>query len=292
MYPSRDVTSPRPLKIAVCGAGIAGFAAAVALRRQGHIVDIFEASSFTKEFGAAVGVPPNATLVLKHLGYSKERARAVNYFGSISRDCTGEGEPFHAFARPSVETWGNEWTMIHRVDLHNEVRRLAISKEGKGTPAKLYLSTAVESCDPEKGTLTLKDGKTHTFDLIVGSDGIYSKIRTSVLGRVVEAPIASKPSAAFRWVMPVSALEGKPELDWLLKEGAQGGRVTTSKEGHFLLCYPCRDKTLINNIAMHIDKRDQTKIGEQRFFFSSTDCRSCSVPPPSLFLPPLIGMQC
>lgn len=28
-----------------------------------------------------MGVPPNATLILKHLGYSKERARAVDYFG-------------------------------------------------------------------------------------------------------------------------------------------------------------------------------------------------------------------
>ncbi|TFK97931.1 FAD/NAD(P)-binding domain-containing protein [Pterulicium gracile] len=260
MYPSGDANA-KPLQVAICGAGIAGFAAAAAFRRQGHIVEIFESSAFSKEVGAAVGVPPNATLILKHLGYSKERARAVDYFGSQSRDCSGEGPIFHAFARPSTQTWGNEWMMVHRVDLHNEIRYLATGAEGKGTPAKLHLSTAVESCDPEKGILTLANGRVRQFDLIVGADGIYSKTRTSVLGKVVEAPIASKPTAAFRWVMPVSALEGKPELDWLLKEGAQGGRVTVSKEGHFLLCYPCRDKTLINSIAIHLDKRDQTKIG-------------------------------
>lgn len=46
-----------------------------------------------------------------------------------------------------------------------------------------------------------------------------------------------------------------------MKDGVQGGRVTVSKEGHFLLCYPVRNKTLINNIAIFWDTRDQTKVG-------------------------------
>jgi salicylate hydroxylase len=258
---SDDMFAPQPLSIAIVGAGIAGFAAATAFRRQGHIVEIFEASSFSREFGAAVGVPPNATLILKQLGFDRDRARAVDYFGSLSRSCEGDSEPFHAFARPSEETWGNQWLMIHRVDLHNELRRLATGNEGKGRPAKLHLSCPVESVDPTKGSIKFKSGDTRHFDLVVGSDGIYSKVRTSVLGQTVEAPIASTPTAAFRWVMPVSALENDPDLDWIMKDGVQGGRVTTSKDGHFLLCYPCRDKTLINNIAIHLDKRDQSKVG-------------------------------
>jgi salicylate hydroxylase len=78
---SDDMFAPQPLSIAIVGAGIAGFAAATAFRRQGHIVEIFEASSFSREFGAAVGVPPNATLILKQLGFDRDRARAVDYFG-------------------------------------------------------------------------------------------------------------------------------------------------------------------------------------------------------------------
>jgi hypothetical protein len=77
----------------------------------------------------------------------------------------------------------------------------------------------------------------------------------------VDAPIAPVPAAAFRWMMPASALDNDPQLDWITREGVQGGRVTVSKNGNFLLCYPCRNKTLINNFAMHVDSRDQSKIG-------------------------------
>ena len=31
---------PRPLKVAIVGAGIGGLSAAIALRRQGHVVDV------------------------------------------------------------------------------------------------------------------------------------------------------------------------------------------------------------------------------------------------------------
>ncbi|TFL02914.1 FAD/NAD(P)-binding domain-containing protein [Pterulicium gracile] len=245
MYPSQGIDA-RPLHVAICGAGISGFAAAIALRNQGHIVELYEKASFSKEFGAAIGVPPNGTRVLNHLGYNRHRARAVDYYGvTIFR--------FHSCARHQ------EWTTVHRVDMHNELRYLAMKPDGKGTPAKLFLSSAVESCDAKNGVLRLASGKTRQFDLIIGADGIDSKIRSSVVGKVVDAPIAPKPAAIFRWCMPVEVLEGRPDLDWIMTEGIQGSRVTSSAEGHFLVSYLCRDKKVINSLAFHIDKRDQTK---------------------------------
>lgn len=63
--------------------------------------------------------------------------------------------------------------MIHRVDLHNELRRLATGPDGKGRPAKLHLSSPVASVDADKGIVHFQSGETRHFDLVVGSDGIY-----------------------------------------------------------------------------------------------------------------------
>ena len=55
-------------RAAVIGAGIAGLSSATALRRAGWRVTCFEKSRFKNEVGAAITVPPNATVALAHWG--------------------------------------------------------------------------------------------------------------------------------------------------------------------------------------------------------------------------------
>jgi salicylate hydroxylase len=88
------------LNVAIVGAGLAGLATAVSLRRAGHIVNVwisllflggwiqgsciiqvFEVSALNKEVGAAIVVPPNAKRILETLGYSEKNLRAVDYEG-------------------------------------------------------------------------------------------------------------------------------------------------------------------------------------------------------------------
>lgn len=56
-----------PLKIIIVGGGIGGLAAALAVGREGHEVEIFERSGFSNEIGAALHLSPYAVRVLKHL---------------------------------------------------------------------------------------------------------------------------------------------------------------------------------------------------------------------------------
>lgn len=46
MHTSNDGSSPKPLKIVVIGAGIAGLSAAIALGKQGHEVVVCESVVF------------------------------------------------------------------------------------------------------------------------------------------------------------------------------------------------------------------------------------------------------
>lgn len=62
--------------------------------------------------------------------------------------------------------------MVHRVDYHSELKRVATSESATGMPVKLHLSSKVVGCDPERGLLFLENGHTHEGDLIIGADGI------------------------------------------------------------------------------------------------------------------------
>lgn len=55
-------------RIIICGAGIAGLCAGIALGRQGHEVIIFERAQRLSPVGASIHVPPNATFLLKEWG--------------------------------------------------------------------------------------------------------------------------------------------------------------------------------------------------------------------------------
>jgi salicylate hydroxylase len=68
--------------------------------------------------------------------------------------------------------------MVHRVDIHNELKRAFLDPTLQGVPeGKLHLGQRVVSCDFENTAITLASGQTVHADLIIGADGI--KVRPS-----------------------------------------------------------------------------------------------------------------
>ncbi|KAJ7108123.1 FAD/NAD(P)-binding domain-containing protein [Mycena epipterygia] len=248
---------PRPLRIAIVGAGIAGLAAAAALRMEGHEVLIFESSSMNKEIGAAITLSANSLRVLTYLGVNLNNLRAGDYLGVMWFDSKGGDGKFDALHDPD-NTFGRYGLLCHRSELHDELKRLATAEEGPGKPVTIHLKCDVRSCDPTAGTLTLKNGAVHHADLTIGADGIHSIIRTSVLGYEQIAPASGR--AAFRCLFDASKMEGRAEFDWfnLGLDGPRGVRPKDSS-GRYLFIYPCRDKTLVNIVAHIPDPRDQDK---------------------------------
>lgn len=67
------------------------------------------------------------------------------------------------------EIYGADWYLLHRVDLHSGIRKLAVEKH----KIPLHLSSEVDSADCETGIITFADGRTLQKDLIVAADGIH-----------------------------------------------------------------------------------------------------------------------
>jgi len=129
-------------------------------------------SELAQEHGAAIHIAPNANGLLRRFGLKPEDIGAnvmesfleFDYKGTLQKDISTGGE--------GAAMWQNPWQLAHRVQLHNELKRMATTKEGKGPPAVLHTSAEVIDIDPQKGTVTLKDGKVYTGDLVLGADGV------------------------------------------------------------------------------------------------------------------------
>ncbi|KAJ7471434.1 FAD/NAD(P)-binding domain-containing protein [Mycena galericulata] len=243
-----STNSSQPLNISIVGAGIGGLTAAVALRRNGHIVQIFEAAEIKSEIGAAVGVQTNSLRVLDHLGVSRNNLKGVPWRESVVFDREGGEGTSHKWLVPAMDTNG---LLVHRSDLYEELKRLGTS-EGEGRPAKLRLGTKVVASDPEEGTVTLNSGEVVQADVVLGADGVHSVVRTDIHGSVEEAQ--STGLSCFRMVLEATNLRNIPELEWLYA-GVSGTRSVITKDGPFrmFLIYPCRGGSLINVVAFYPD---------------------------------------
>jgi salicylate hydroxylase len=200
------MSSSTAFHIVVVGGGIAGLAAAIALRAPNRQITILEQSRLCAEIGATISLQPNATRILQHIwGLSDLLEGASGTVDCGFRIFNTEGKLVNEIPLLAKTQYGADRVVWHRQDLHSYLMSAAKSTTRVGPPAVVRTSARVVDCDCDAGVVTLEDGETIKADLIVGADGIHSRLRSFVLGKEIKP----KPtgSSCYRLMMPSQILK-------------------------------------------------------------------------------------
>lgn len=135
-------SSWRQLDVGVVGGGIGGMSAAIALRRAGHRVSIYERADFADEVGGSITCAANGTRWLNEWNVDVEKGDGVVLRKLIRRDWA-TGETLSVYDLDDYEErWGHVFFSFQRRPMHSMLKDAALG-EGKGTPAKLFVNHKV-----------------------------------------------------------------------------------------------------------------------------------------------------
>ncbi|HEY1189118.1 MAG TPA: FAD-dependent monooxygenase, partial [Gemmata sp.] len=168
------------VRVIIIGSGIAGLAAAVALRKVGAEVVVYERTPELREVGAGISLWANALRALDHIGAGAAvRAVALKMTRSEVRGRNGRTVQI-ALRAPELEAryaLPELVRMVHRADL---VTALA-SQLPPGT-ARYGFECAAVDVGGAGATARFANGHTDAGDVVIGADGIRSVVRTAVRG--------------------------------------------------------------------------------------------------------------
>jgi len=189
-------------RIAVIGAGLGGLTAAGFLQRAGFAVKVYEQAPAFSRIGAGIILSANVTKLLRRLGLEEALVAAgIKSQRYVSRAWdTGETMYEIAFDAESERRYGGPYVHIHRGDLH------AVLERGVA-PGTIAFDRQLVDLQEKNGSMRLvfADGAAAEADIVIGADGIRSKVREFLLG---PEPPQFVGAVAYRAIFPAQRLNG------------------------------------------------------------------------------------
>ena len=196
------------LDIGIVGAGVGGLTAAIALQRQGHRISVYEQAGRFGRVGADINLTPNAVRALDGLGQGV--GEAVRRSGArptfrISRDWDTSAETSRlGMGDHAEQQYGAPQITIHRADVLAALTGAFPAEQIRFGKRLTALSTG-----PQGVTLSFEDGSSRTHDVVIGADGIHSRVRAALFG--AESPRFTGV-VSFRAVVPTERVQDVPEI--------------------------------------------------------------------------------
>jgi 2-polyprenyl-6-methoxyphenol hydroxylase-like FAD-dependent oxidoreductase len=181
-------------EIAIAGAGIGGLTAALCLHEKGFNVRVFEAVPELKPLGVGINLMPHSSRVLHDLGLGDGldeiaiRTRCIEYRTKYGHLIQSDPRNVEAgFAAPQYS--------IHRGELQFLLLEAVWERLGRD---------AVQANKPVEGfsqagdrvTIRFADGSSHDCDLLVGAEGLRSRVRQQL--HPDEGPLRYEGTMMFR----------------------------------------------------------------------------------------------
>ena len=215
------------LNILVIGGGIGGLAVARALALRGASVTLLEQADAITEVGAGLQISPNGFAVLDALGLGQGLAAQSVRAEAISLRDYRRGEVL----RLDLGLLENRhYHFVHRADLIGILARGA-----RDAGVNLRLLQQVTRVDPgERPRAHVANGTVIDADLIIGADGLHSRLRPALND-------TSQPrfTGQVAWRAIVPNTENRPAEAWV-----------HMAPGRHLVSYPLRDGSALNLVAV------------------------------------------
>ncbi len=225
--------------IIIAGGGLGGLTAALAFARHGFTVRVLEGAPGFGAIGYGIQFGPNVFHALDRIGVSAavlEKADsppAVLMIDALSgREVTRVPTGRPAFR----ERFKYPYIIIHRIDLHN-VLLDACRREPLITLVPDAMVTRFDESGDGVGVAT-EDGRSFRGALLIGADGIRSRIRTQLFADGEPRP---NGFMGFRTIVPMSEVTAGVQRDIV---------ALWAGPGFHIVHYPLRHGTLFNIVAV------------------------------------------
>jgi salicylate hydroxylase len=225
-------------RVLMAGAGIGGLAAASALMKAGHKVEIYEQAPALGEIGAGIQISANAMHVLRDLGMEAAIRSVGVHPGAYVFRLHHSGEIIQRFSlsEEHERMHGAPYTQLHRADLHD----ILAARAREFDPDVVRLGRRVTGfTESETGVaLHFADGSSAQGDILIGADGLKSVVRRQLFGDVAATYTGD---AAWRVIVPTDQLPPN------LLERVMS--VFMGPDGH-VVCYYLRGGALLNFVGL------------------------------------------
>ena len=175
-----DCMQERPLRVMIAGGGIGGLCAALVLKNQGYDVSVFEKAVAYKPFGGPIQIATNALESIRRID--------ADAYEQIMASSTKIGDRVNGLKDGISNEWFATFDLLSPAKSRNQeasvvidrptLQDILLSKVGDCVRVGIeVVGYEKQSHDADAVVGILADGTRHEADMLIGSDGIWSKVR-------------------------------------------------------------------------------------------------------------------
>ncbi len=194
------------MRILICGGGISGLSTALALKNDGHEIELIEKASGWRAEGAGLHLPGNAVRPMEHLGIYQDVTDAAFVLPRIRYT------DHRAVTLFDLELQDGAWPVFHAIPraAFHEILRRHLPDLTLRFGCEVMASGGGDGSAEGPVQVTFSDGSVSDYDLIVAADGINSAMRAMHWGRDL-APVPAGISC-WRWMTDLPSGQAEPHF--------------------------------------------------------------------------------